>query len=49
MTQADLAEISGVGLRNLKDLEAGSGNPTLATLTKALDALGFELDIRIKM
>ncbi|MEY4811709.1 MAG: hypothetical protein RLZZ462_582, partial [Bacteroidota bacterium] len=28
LTQAQLAELSGVGLRTLKQLEAGKANPT---------------------
>ncbi|MCZ2083889.1 MAG: helix-turn-helix transcriptional regulator, partial [Flavobacteriales bacterium] len=43
VTQETLAEISGVGLRTLKQLESGKGNPTLETLQKICDALGLEI------
>lgn len=48
VTQETLAEISGVGLRTLKQFEGGKGNPTLETLQKLADALGMEFHLRIK-
>jgi transcriptional regulator with XRE-family HTH domain len=48
VTQEDLAELSGVGLRTLKQFERGKGNPTLLTLQKLSDALGLEITISIK-
>ncbi len=41
--QSDLAEIAGVSLRGLKDIENGKGNPTLQTLLALGEALGMEL------
>lgn len=48
VTQETLSEISGVGLRTLKQLESGKGNPTLETLQKICDALGLEIKLEIK-
>ncbi|WP_461632559.1 helix-turn-helix domain-containing protein [Labilibaculum euxinus] len=48
VTQEMLAEISGVGLRTLKQFESGKGNPTLATLVKLLDVLGLEIILQVK-
>ena len=48
VTQETLAEISGVGLRTLKQFESGKGNPTLETLQKLCDALGLEIQLQIK-
>ena len=48
VTQEVLAEISGVGLRTLKQFESGKGNPTLATLVKLADALGLEITLQVK-
>lgn len=48
VTQENLAELSDVGLRTLKQFESGKGNPTLATLQKITDALGMEVVLRIK-
>lgn len=48
VTQETLAEISGVGLRTLKQLESGKGNPTLETLQKICNALGLEIKLEIK-
>jgi len=48
VTQEDLSDLSGVGLRTLKQFESGKGNPTLETLTKLADALGMELVFKIK-
>ena len=48
VTQEGLAELSGVGLRTLKQFESGKGNPTLSTLHKISDVLGMEICIKIK-
>lgn len=48
VTQEQLAEISGVGLRTLKQFESGKGNPTLQTLRKLADALGLKLKLEVK-
>ncbi len=48
VTQEDLAELSGVGLRTLKQFESGKGNPTLSTLHKISDVLGMEVCLKIK-
>lgn len=48
VTQEGLAELSGVGLRTLKQFESGKGNPTLATLHKISDVLGMEIYLKIK-
>ncbi|MEO6522480.1 MAG: helix-turn-helix domain-containing protein [Mucilaginibacter sp.] len=48
VTQETLAQLSGVGLRTLKQLERGKGNPTLITLQKIGDALGLEVSMKIK-
>ncbi|UPQ78330.1 helix-turn-helix domain-containing protein [Flavobacterium azooxidireducens] len=48
VTQETLAELSGVGLRTLKQLESGKGNPTLLTLQKVADVLGMEVCLKVK-
>ncbi len=48
VTQETLAELSGVGLRTLKQFESGKGNPTLMTLHKLADVLGLELNLKLK-
>lgn len=48
VTQETLAQLSGVGLRTLKQFESGKGNPTLMTLQKLGDTLGLELSMTIK-
>lgn len=48
VTQETLAELSGVGLRTLKQLESGKGNPTLQTLQKIADVLGMEVCLQVK-
>jgi len=46
--QRTLSEISGVAVHTLSNIEAGGGNPTVATLDRVLDALGMELHIQVK-
>ncbi|ADV48163.1 helix-turn-helix domain protein [Cellulophaga algicola DSM 14237] len=48
VTQEMLADLSGVGLRTLKQFESGKGNPTLETLQKLGNALGMELTFTVK-
>lgn len=43
VTQQVLADISGVGLRTIKQIELGKGNPAYKTLEKLLDVLGYKL------
>lgn len=48
ITQQDLADISGVGLRTIKQVETGKGNPAVNTLNKIAGVLGMSLDLTIK-
>lgn len=48
VTQETLAELSGVGLRTLKQFESGKGNPTILTLQKLADVLGMEVCLKLK-
>jgi transcriptional regulator with XRE-family HTH domain len=48
VTQEQLAELSGVALRTIKEIESGNSNPTLATLSKIADVLGMEIKIEVK-
>ncbi len=48
VTQQDLAELSGVGLRTLKALESSKSNPTFETLNKLAEVLGMELKLKVK-
>ena len=48
ITQEHLAELSGIGLRTLKAIETGNGNPTLDTIIKIIEVLGLDLNINIK-
>lgn len=48
VNQEDLAKLSGVGLRTLKQFESGKGNPTLHTIQKIVDVLGLEICLKVK-
>ena len=48
ISQADLAEMAGVSLATVKDIERGKGNPSLQTTEKLLDVLGLEIVYRIR-
>ena len=48
ITQESLADLSGVGLRTIKQLEGGKGNPTFNTLQEIADVLGLELVLQVK-
>ena len=46
--QHTLSEISGIAVHTLSNIEAGKGNPTVATLDRVLNALGMQLHIQIR-
>lgn len=48
VTQEHLAELSGVSLRTIKEIESGKGNPTFATLSRIADVLGMEIKLEVK-
>jgi len=48
VNQEQLSELTDIGLRTIKGLEAGKTNPTLNTLVTILDVLGLSLEIITK-
>ena len=46
--QRTLAELAGVSVHAVSNLEGGSGNPTLALITQVGAALGLELTLQIR-
>lgn len=48
ITQEYLADLSGVGLRTIVQIENNKGNPSLATLSKIAEILGMEVTLQIK-
>lgn len=48
VNQETLALLSDVGLRTLKQIESGRGNPTLETIQKLAAVLGLQLKLEIK-
>jgi len=47
ITQEDLADISEISERTLRDIEKGLANPELQSLMKICDVLGLELKIGV--
>ena len=47
ITQEDLADISGISERTLRDIEKGLANPELASLLKLCEVLGLEISIGV--
>jgi transcriptional regulator with XRE-family HTH domain len=45
--QKSLAELAGISVHALSDLESGKGNPTLSTLMKVLSTLGLTLNVQV--
>lgn len=48
LTQQDLADYAGVSLRIIRSIEAGKGNPSVATLSKIAEVLGLQLQLNVK-
>ena len=47
ITQGDLADISEISERTLRDIEKGIANPELKSLLKLCEVLGLELNINV--
>ena len=47
LKQRSLAEIAGLSVHGLSDIESGKGNPTLAVLNQLADALGLDLHLDV--
>ena len=47
VTQTTLADLSGVGLHSISDIESGKGNPTIEVVKKIFAPLGLKLTIQI--
>lgn len=48
ISQFDLAEMAGVSLATVKDIERGKGNPSLQTVEKILAVLGMEITYQLR-
>lgn len=48
ISQIDLAEMAGVSLATVKDIERGKGNPSIKTVEKILAVLGMELVYQLR-
>lgn len=48
LTQQDLSDLSGVSVRFLHDLESDKPTVRLDVLLSAADALGLELELRVR-
>ena len=48
ISQQDLAEMAGIGLATLKDIERGKGNPSMATVSKIMVVLGMEIVFKVR-
>ncbi len=48
VNQEDLAEITQVAIRTIRDIEKGIGNPSVQTIEKLMEVLGIELVFKLK-
>jgi len=48
ISQQDLAEMAGIGLATLKDIERGKGNPSMATVSRIMEVLGLEIVFKVR-
>ena len=48
ISQLDLAEMAGVSLATVKDIERGAGNPSMKTVKRIIEVLGLEMQFRIR-
>ena len=48
ITQNDLAEMAGVSLATVKDIERGKANPSMSTVLEVRDVLGMEITYSVR-
>lgn len=48
ITQPILAELAGISLNSLGNIENGKANPTIETLEKISEVLGLEIKLEVK-
>lgn len=48
INQEDLAEITGISSRTIRNIEQGAANPELMSLIVLCDALGLEIKITVR-
>lgn len=48
LSQNDLAEMSGVSLATIKNIERGAGNPSFETVEKLLSVLGLDIQFKVR-
>ena len=48
ISQMDLAEMAGVGLATVKDIERKKGNPSMSTVLRILEVLGMEIIFQVR-
>ncbi|MCQ2289540.1 MAG: helix-turn-helix transcriptional regulator [Muribaculaceae bacterium] len=48
ISQLDLAEMSGVGIATIKNIECGKANPSIQTVESIAMVLGLQLTLTIK-
>jgi transcriptional regulator with XRE-family HTH domain len=47
--QISLAEIAGISVHTLSNIESGITNPRIETIYKILDSLGYIINIELKL
>ena len=48
VSQKELADLAGVSLHSIINLESGKGNPTLQLLLTVLEVVGMEVQLAVK-
>ena len=48
ISQVDLAEMSGVSLATIKNIERGMGNPSYKTVAHIIEVLGLEMLFEVR-
>lgn len=43
LTQSDLADLSGIGVRTIRAIESGTGNPSIGAVIAAANTVGLHL------
>ena len=48
ISQHDLAEMAGIGLATIKNVEREKGSPSIGTVSKIMEVLGMEIEYKVR-
>lgn len=49
LTQKELSELSGLSIATISNIESGDGSPTMRSIIRYSDAVGYKMQVKKKL